>query len=92
MQNSLNQVKLPTLNGKALRLRKSHQKAGVGKYRCSDFLASMSLLAEGENWSSDSSRSPIVVVTDLKTGAFKGRVVCSLRSRLPYTPFLLPNL
>ena len=73
MQKSINQdVKIPTLNGKPLRLQESHQKAGVEKYQFSDYLASMSFLAEGESDNKDSSRNATVVITDLKTGLFKG--------------------
>ena len=73
MQKSINQkVKIPTLNGKRLRLRESHQKAGMRKYHCSDYLCLMSLLAEGEMYNKDSSRNAIVIITDLETVAFKG--------------------
>ena len=72
MQKSINQVKIPTLNGKPLSLLKSHQKAGMKEYFCSDYLYSMSLLAEGEWNNNYSTRNAVVVITDLKTGDFKG--------------------
>ena len=72
MQKHINQnVKIPTLNGKPLCLEESHRKAGVKHYQCSDFLASMSLLAEGECFNKES-RSAIVNITDMKTGELKG--------------------
>ena len=67
-------VTIPTLNTKPQRLLESHQKAGVKQYYCSDFLASMSLLAEGE-CGNDSHRNAMVVISDLKTGEFKGRLL-----------------
>lgn len=83
MQKSVSQsVEMPRVPGKPRRLGESHRKAGVHQFRCSDFLASKGLLAEGERANRDSSRNASVVVTDLKTGTLKGGASLLLRSIL----------
>ena len=72
MQTSLGEVKIATINGKAQSLQESHRKADINSFHCSDFLASMSLLAVGECSNRDDSRKAIVVITDLSTGELKG--------------------
>ena len=72
MQKLRKQVKIATLNGRPLSLEESHRKAKVKKFCCSDFLASMSLLAQGECGNKDASTNARVVITDLKTAEFEG--------------------
>lgn len=71
MQKSVSRVKIPKVKSKPQSLKESHHRAKVKNCHCSDFLHSMSLLAEGE-WSNEDSRNAKVVLTDLKTGEFKG--------------------
>ena len=79
MQKSKSQkVKIQSLKGKNQKLKKSHNQTRLKKYQCSDYLASKSLLAEGE-FCNTSSKNPMVVITDLSTGKFKG---CSRLSTL----------
>ena len=75
MQTNLNQkVKIPKIKGKTLSLKESHQKAGVKEYRCSDFIPSLGLLAEGEYSNPESEkRNAKVVITDVRTGELKGK-------------------
>lgn len=74
MQKSLKQnVKIARIKGKALSLQESHKKAEVKESWCSDFNTSLNLLAEGECWNPDiKSQKAKVIITDLKTGRFKG--------------------
>lgn len=71
MEKSMSQVKIARVKGKIKTLQESHLKAKVKDFCASDFLAPMSLLAEGE-YSFSSKKNAKVVITDLRTGEFKG--------------------
>ena len=72
MQPATNDIiKVPEIKGKPLSLRQSHHKTGVKDFKCSDFLPSLNLLAEGE-YNNQESRNAKVVFTDLRTGELRG--------------------
>ena len=89
MQTTIDQkVKIPRINGQTLSLRQSYQKAGVGRYWCSDYLPSLGLLAEGECDNPESgTRNAKVVITDFRTGELKGGEVW--REKLSTSLYLL---
>ena len=80
------------MNGKPQRLQKSHLSAGVRQYYCSDSLASLGLLAEGEYLKFDFSRNAMVVITDLKTCELKGWIGRSRETHFPVVLFHKHNL
>ena len=73
MPTTLNQKpQITREDASLLSMKQSHASSGTQNYCCSDFIASLNLLAEGEYKNKEPSKSAKVVLTDLKTGQFKG--------------------
>lgn len=91
MQKPLNEkVEIAIIKGQVAKLVDPHLNAGAEKFRSSDFLASLNLLAEGECDNPNKKlRNALVAVTDLSTGTLKGTLFFPLDSRFSWLLLLL---